>query len=214
MKEPVLRVLVVDDHEMVRQGLKFMLHQYPDVAVVAEAPDGAAALDSIEAAQPDVVLLDIRMPLVDGLQTLRRIRERWPKLAVLVLSMFDDPEYVEEALQNGANGYLLKGVTADELLRAVRAAAAGAGYIQAEVTGPLLARFVRARPKLDLPPLTARELQLLGKLAEGLSNKQIASQLFLSEATIKGYLSALFDKIGATDRAHAVALALRSRTID
>lgn len=208
------RVMVVDDHEVLRSGLRFMLRNQPDMDIVAEASDGETAMETVEAAHPDVVLLDIRMPGIDGLETLRRLQARWPDLPVVVLSMYDDPEYVDDALRCGASGYLLKTVTAEELARAVRAVCAGGGYLQAEVTRPILSRFARLRPVREAPALSPRDRELLQLLAEGLANKQIARATGLSEATVKGYLSELFDKLGASDRAHAVALALRSRLID
>jgi DNA-binding NarL/FixJ family response regulator len=208
------RLMLVDDHEVLRQGLRFMLRNETDLTVVAEAGDGEAAVALLEQARPDVVLLDLKMPGVDGLETLRRIRRRWPDLPVIVLSMYDDPEYVEEALRCGASGYLLKNVSQEELIRAVRAVRAGAGYLQAEVTRPVLERFVRTGSAPVAPHLSPRERELLPLLAEGLLNKQIARHLGVSEATVKGYLRQLFEKLGASDRAHAVALALRSRLID
>lgn len=209
-----VHLMVVDDHEVLRQGLRFMLRNEGDLEIVGEAADGAEALDRIEHVRPDVVLLDVKMPNLDGLQTLRAIRERWANLPVLIFTVYDDPEYVEEALRCGASGYVLKSVTREELLRAVRAVSAGAGYLQAEITRPVLERFAREAP----PPLTARlsprETEVLRLLAAGLANKQIAHQLGISETTVKGYLSQLFEKLGAADRAHAVALALRTRLID
>jgi DNA-binding NarL/FixJ family response regulator len=210
----VIRLMVVDDHQVLRQGVRHMIEDNPDLTVVCEADDGVAALERVEAAQPDVVLLDIRMDRLDGLETLKQLHERWPSLAVVIFSMYDDAEYVEEAVRSGASGYLLKSVATDELLRAIRAAASGRGYLQAEITRPILARVARLGPTPHGPHLTTRERELLELLADGLANKQIARRLGISEATVKSYLSDLFDKLGATDRAHAVGLALRSHLID
>ena len=209
-----IRLMVVDDHEVLRQGVRHMLEDQADVTVVAEAEEGAAALERVESARPDVVLLDIRMEGLDGLETLRRLHERWPSLAILIFSMYDDAEYVEEAVRCGASGYLLKTVSTDELARAIRAVSAGTGYLQAEITRPVLTRLARLRPTVHGPHLTPRERELLELLADGLANKQIARTLGISEATVKGYLSELFQKLGAADRAHAVGLALRSHLID
>jgi len=209
------RLMLVDDHDVLREGLKFMLRAEPDLAVVAEAGDGSEALEKLEASLPDVVLLDVKMPDLGGLETLRRIRERWPELPVLILTMYDDPEYVEQALQAGASGYVLKNITPKELVRAVRAVSEGRGYLQAEITRPVLERFARIAPMLvSTPHLSPRELDVLRLLAEGRTNRQMAADLGLAEATVKGYLRDLFEKLGASDRAHAVALALRSRLID
>lgn len=208
-----VRLLVVDDHEILRNGLKFMLRNQKDLVIVGEAADGAEVVDQIAATTPDVVLLDLNMPTVNGLEALRRIRQRWPDLPVVVFTVHDDPEYVEEALRSGASGYLVKSVDSDELLKALRAVSNGAGYLQAEITRPVLERFARARAAPVMARLSPRERELLELLSDGLANKQIARRLELSESTVKGYLSALFEKLGAADRAHAVALALRSRTI-
>ena len=214
MSGAAIRLMVVDDHEVLRQGLRFMLRNEADLIIVAEAMDGRAALENLQAVQPDVLLLDVKMPGMDGLETLRNIRVRWPDLPVLIFTMFDDPEYVEEALECGASGYLLKSVTREELLRAVRAVSSGAGYLQAEITRPLLERFARSTTTREMPQLRPRELEVLELLAEGLPNKEIARRLGITEATVKGHLSQLYDKLGAADRAHAVALALRNRLID
>lgn len=218
MSSPAMRLMLVDDHHVLREGLKFMLRAEPGLAVVAEASDGREALEALEtldATLPDIVLLDVKMPDVGGLEALRRIRERWPDMPVLILTMFDDPEYVEEALQAGASGYLLKSVTREELVRAVRAVSGGGGYLQAEITGPVLARFARTAPLPEhVPHLSRRELDVLRLLAQGCSNRQVARELGITEATVKGYLRDLFEKLGASDRAHAVALALRTRVID
>lgn len=210
----MIRLMVVDDHEVLRQGIRHMIEDQPDLTVVCEASDGTIALERIDATAPDVVLLDIRMEHLDGLETLKRVHARWPTLPVVILSMYDDPEYVEEAVRNGAAGYLLKNVTSEELLRAIRAVSTGTGYLQAEITRPILNRLARLPATDRGPHLTPRERELLGLLADGLANKQIARHLGISEATVKGYLSDLFQKLGATDRAHAVGLALRSQLID
>lgn len=209
-----IRLMLVDDHQVLREGLKFMLRNEADVAVVGEAGDGNQALRLVDSVRPDVMLLDVKMPTVDGLETLRRLRERHPELPVLILTVHDDPEYVEEALRSGATGYLLKSVTREELVRAIRAAAGGSGYLQAEITKPVLERFARGQPAPEGAHLSPRETEIVQLLADGLSNKQIARRIGISETTVKGYLSQLFEKLGAADRAHAVALALRSRLIE
>lgn len=209
-----IRVMLVDDHAVLREGLQFMLKQIDDVDVVAEASDGLEALALIDKAEPDVLLMDVKMPNLDGLGTLERLREDHPDLPVVILSMYDDPEYVEQALYLGAVGYLLKTVGLEELERAIRAAHQGDGYLQAEITKPILKRFTSMPADLTDVSLSPREQDVLQRIADGLSTKQIAHDLHLSESTVKTYLRQLFEKLGATHRAHAVALALRHRIIE
>jgi len=209
-----IKLLVVDDHEVLRQGLRFMLRGEPDVEIVGEATDGSEALELLRRLEPDVVLMDVRMPELDGLAALARIREDGSSVAVLMLSTYDDPAYVEEALRSGAAGYLLKTVQPDELLRAIRAVSSGDGYLQAEITKPVLRRFAATRPPEVHVTLSPREAEVLQLVADGLSTRQAAVELGISEATVKTYVRTLFEKLGATHRAHAVALALRHQIID
>lgn len=210
-----IKTFVVDDHAIAREGLRWMLGADEGVEIAGEAETGAEAMRAIAVSPPDVVLLDIHLPDRSGLEVLREMRGRFPDLPVVILSMFDDPEYVEEAVRAGAAGYLVKNTSREEVLRAVHAAFTGGGYIQAEVTRPLLARFARdVRARVDAPHLSPRELEAVSLLAEGLANKQIAAQLGISEATIKGYLRQVYERLGAADRAQAVAIALRTRLID
>ncbi len=209
-----IRLMVVDDHAVLREGLRFMLQHDESVKIVAEASDGREALGTLDTVRPDVMLLDLNMPHLDGLETLRRVRANWPDVAVVVLSIHDDPEYVEQALRSGAAGYLLKTVSKDELVRAIGAAADGAGYLQAEITKPVLRKFAAAaEPEGDIQ-LSPRERDVVQLIADGMSTKQIAVELDLAESTVKTYLRSLFDKLGASHRAHAVALALRHRIIE
>lgn len=213
MTEPI-RVMLVDDHAVLRQGIRFMLEQAPDVEVVAEASDGVEAIEMLDDVKPDVLLMDVKMPNLDGLGTLEVLHESHPTLPVLILSMYEDPEYVEQALHLGAVGYLLKTVGLEELVRAIRAAFNGDGYLQSEITRPVLKRFTSMTPDSMDVSLSRREQEVLQRIADGLSTKQIAHDLHLSESTVKTYLRQLFEKLGATHRAHAVALALRHRIID
>jgi len=211
-----IRLMLVDDHAVLREGLRFMLRGEEEFEVVAEASDGAEALERLadDALEVDVVLMDVKMPNLDGLETLKRLRDLKPDLPVLVLSMYDDPGYVEEAIRRGASGYLLKTVGASELARAVRAAHEGAGYLQAEVTRPVLHRFATTTPEQSGIQLSDRERQVLQLIAHGMSTKQVAVELEISESTVKTYLRNLFEKLGAEHRAHAVALAIRYRVIE
>lgn len=210
-----IRVLVADDHEVLRDGIRFMLRHSEEIEIVAEAEDGVQALALIESTDIDVLLLDVKMPNLDGLATLNRVNEVKPDLPVLILSMYDDPAYVEEAIRCGASGYLLKTASAEELSRAIHAAHSGDGYLQPEITPHVLKRFVAqsASQPVDVH-LSDREQSVLQLISDGLSTKQIARKLELSESTVKTHLRSLFDKLGASHRAHAVALALRHRLIE
>jgi len=210
-----IRILIVDDHQVVREGLRWILDAEPDLEVAGEAASASEGLDAIVKIPCDVVLLDIHLPDRNGLDALDDIHAAKPDLPVVILTMSAEPEYVEDAVRKGAAGYLVKNAPQSELIRAVRAAAAGDAYIQAEVTRPLLARFARdVRAPGAAPALSPREQQVVSLLAEGLANKQIAHRLDISETTIKGYLRDVYDKLGANDRAQAVAIALRHRLID
>jgi DNA-binding NarL/FixJ family response regulator len=210
-----IRILVVDDHEIVRDGLEWMLGAEAGFEVVAGAETAAEAMELIRSSSPDVVLLDIHLPDRSGLEALRDMRAGYPDVPVVILTMSDDPEYVEEAVRAGAVGYLVKNAPQDEIVRALRAAAAGEAYLQAEVTRPVLVRFaLEVRAPGTAVALSPRELEVVSLLAEGLANKQIAARIGIAEATVKGYLRQVFEKLGAVDRAEAVATALRQRLID
>lgn len=210
-----IRILIVDDHQVVREGLRWILDAEPDLEIAGEAASAAEGLEAIVKIPCDVVLLDIHLPDRNGLEALDDIHAAKPDLPVVILTMSAEPEYVEDAVRKGAAGYLVKNAPQSELIRAVRAAAAGDAYIQAEVTRPLLARFARdVRAPGAAPALSPREQQVVSLLAEGLANKQIAHHVEISETTVKGYLRDVYDKLGANDRAQAVAIALRHRLID
>ena len=211
-----IRLMLVDDHAVLREGLRFMLAGEEQIEVVAEASDGAEALEVLGGDDNgvDVVLMDVKMPHLDGLETLRELRALRPELPVIILSMYDDPGYVEEAIRNGAAGYLLKTVGADELARAVEAAHHGSGYLQAEITRPVLRRFAASPSSQSEIQLSGREREVLQLIADGMSTKQAATALDISESTVKTYLRTLFEKLGAEHRAHAVALAIRHRIIE
>lgn len=191
-----------------------MLRHTDDIEIVGEASNGREALALVESTRPDVMLLDMNMPEMDGVETLKNVGEKWPEVTVLILSFYDDSEYVEQALRSGAAGYLLKTVSRDELVRAVRAAADGAGYLQAEITRPLLQKFVANNEPEGEINLSPREKEVLQLVADGMSTKQASAELGIAESTVKTYLRVIFDKLGATHRAHAVALALRHRVIE
>ncbi len=215
MGEPI-RVLLVDDQRLMREGLRTLLELEPDLEVVGEAGDGEASLEAYAALRPDVVLMDIRMPGMDGVEATRRLRERWPEARVIILTTFDDDAYVFEGLRAGALGYLLKDVSGEELAEAVRRVAAGGALIQPSVARKVVAEFARlappARPAGEgLPePLSEREQEILQLLARGLTNREIATRLHLAEGTVKNYVTSILQKLGVRDRTQA---ALRAREL-
>ncbi len=207
-----IRVLICDDQALVRDGFRMILQSTGDIDVVAEAADGAEAVDLAKRALPHVVLMDVRMPRMNGIEATRRIVLSGIDSRVLILTTFDLDEYVYEALRAGASGFLLKDVTASQLIDGVRVVAAGESMLAPTVTTRLLDRFASSFPGGDtrespLTSLTEREREILTLLARGLSNAELASKLFLSEPTIKTHLSSVFRKLGVRDRVQAVIAA-------
>jgi len=212
-----IRVLVVDDEELVRTGLRLILDAEPDIGVVGTASDGRQAVAEVRRLCPDVVLMDIRMPGLDGLEATRRILTEpdVPPCKVVILTTFDVDEHVYEALRAGASGFLLKDVPADQLAHAIRVAAAGKALLAPSVTRRLIAAFARPAapapvPVTGLGDLTPREVEVLTLLAEGLSNAEIATRLFVGEATVKTHVARILTKLGVRDRVQAVIAAFRS----
>jgi DNA-binding NarL/FixJ family response regulator len=216
-----ITVVIADDQRLLRTGFRVILEAEPDIEVVGEAGDGRAAVDIVTRRRPDVVLMDIRMPELDGLAAARRIlaEDNLPT-AVVMLTTFDVSEYIYEALRIGASGFLLKDTPADRLLDAVRVAAAGDALIAPSITRRLIAQFARAArpPGGGTPPalaeLSARELDVLRLLARGLSNEEIADELILSENTIKTHVGRIFSKLGLRDRVQAVVLAYETGLVE
>ncbi|TQS42644.1 response regulator transcription factor [Cryptosporangium phraense] len=208
----MIRVLVADDQAIVRDGLVTLLDLADDIDVVGAASDGEEAVRLVADAHPDVVLMDLRMPNVDGVEATRRIRERFPGTAVLVLTTYADDESIGGALRAGARGYLTKDTGRAELAAAVRAVAAGQSTFAREVGERLIGGFSAPPPAGGLrerfPALTPREIDVLDAMTQGHNNAAIAAELFLSVATVKSYVNTLFAKLGARDRAHAIAIAL------
>jgi len=210
-----ITVVIADDQRMVRRGLAVILQSEPDIGVVAEAGDGREAVALVRRHRPAVALLDIRMPVMDGLQAARQVLALGPATRVLILTTFDADEYVYEALRAGVSGFLLKDAPADQLVTAVRSLAAGDALIDPVITKRLIARFaLAARPHLALPgelrTLTARELDVLRLLARGLSNIEIARELVVEESTVKTHVSRILIKLNLRDRVQAVVLAYES----
>jgi DNA-binding NarL/FixJ family response regulator len=204
MTDGVIRILLVDDHPVVRAGLSGLLASQPDFEVVGEASHGVEALDLINTLKPDVVLMDLRMPLLDGVSAIRQIRASGARPQVLVLTTYDTDSEIVRAVEAGATGYLLKDVPREELFRAVRLCARGEAVLSPPIAARLLGRMRGAREE----NLSVRELEVLALVAKGLSNKEIARKLKISEATVKTHLLHAFSKLGVDDRTAAVTVAL------
>jgi DNA-binding NarL/FixJ family response regulator len=211
-----LRVLIVDDQRLMRDGLRTLLELEDDLEAVGEAENGTTALVAYAQLQPDVVLMDIRMPEMDGVEATRRICQQWPQASILILTTFDDDNFVFEGLRAGAMGYLLKDVSGAELATAVRTVASGNALIGSSVARKVLTELARhssATPTADEPlsePLSEREQEILVLVAQGYSNPQIAQQLHLAEGTVKNYVTNILQKTGSRDRTQA---AVRARSL-
>jgi DNA-binding NarL/FixJ family response regulator len=205
-----IRVLLVDDQTLVRTGFQLILESEPDITVVAQAADGQQAVDAVRAHGPDLVLMDIQMPILDGLEATRRILDQpYPKTRVLMLTTFEHDDYIFQALRVGASGFLLKTAPAEELITAVRVVAQGEALLSPSVTRRVIAEFAAHHPNSPpgLKTLTARELEVLKLVARGLSNAEIATQLVVSETTVKTHVGRVLMKLRLRDRVQAVVLA-------
>jgi DNA-binding NarL/FixJ family response regulator len=215
-----IRLLIVDDQVLVRTGFRMILEAEPDLEIVGEAADGEEAVAEARRLRPDVVLMDIRMPRMDGVEATRQLATRSPDpegaLRVLILTTFDLDEYVVEALRAGASGFLLKDVPPEDLVEAIRVVAAGDALIAPSVTRRLLDRFAELGPPVEkaapagMDQLTERELEVLRQMARGLSNAEIAAELYVSETTVKTHVGRVLMKLGLRDRVQAVVLAYES----
>jgi NarL family two-component system response regulator LiaR len=207
-----IRVMLVDDHTMVRRGLATMLMVFDDLQLAGEAESGEAALEMCAEVLPDVILMDMALPLMDGAAATRAIRQKFPQVQVLALTSFKEGDRIKNALEAGAIGYLLKDVTADDLARAIRAAHAGRATLSPEAAQALVETANQEpSPGLDL---TEREREVLTLMIDGLSNTQIAGRLTVSPSTIKSHVSNILSKLGVASRTEAVALALRNRIVN
>jgi DNA-binding NarL/FixJ family response regulator len=206
----------VDDQRLMREGLRILLDMEPDLEVVGEAGDGGEAVESYPQLLPDVVLMDVRMPKMDGVEATRRILTHHPEARVVILTTFDDDEYVFEGIRAGAVGYLLKAVSGEELADAVRTVAGGGALIEPSVARRVMAEFARlSKPSQVekerlIEPLSDREIDVLRLVSQGFSNREIADQLYLAEGTVKNYVSSVMQKLSVRDRTQA---ALRAREL-
>jgi NarL family two-component system response regulator YdfI len=205
----MIRVLIVDDHLVVREGLRAILEAASDLALVGEAADGAEAVQLAAELSPDVVLMDLRMPNVDGIEAIRQIKARCPDVEIVILTTYDDDEYIVRGLRAGARGYLLKDTGRQVLFEAIRAAARGESLLPSAVVEKVVARLTEPQP-VETARLSDREREVLGLLAEGAANKEIAARLHITERTVKAHVASIFNKLGVNSRAEAVAVALRS----
>ncbi|WP_069804448.1 response regulator [Thermogemmatispora onikobensis] len=207
-----IRILLADDHPVVREGLRAVLETQPDLTVVAEAANGAETIAQARVTHPDIVLLDLEMPVLDGVEAIRHLLELEPRPRVIVFTAFDNDERILHAVQAGASGYLLKGAPREEIFQAIRVTMGGGSLLQPVVASKLLRQVSQQSngpqaASYPYEPLTERELEVLRLLAQGLPNKEIAARLVISERTAKFHVSSIMNKLGATNRTEAVALA-------
>lgn len=212
-----IRVILAEDHAVVRQGTKHLLDRYPDIEVIGEAHDGEQAVTLVKELKPDVAIMDVRMPRMSGIEATRRIKAEFPEVAVLALTAHDDDEYVFALLESGANGYLLKTAEIEELVKAIRSVHAGQPALDPLITQKVVSQFMNGKSLPDvmaqvgdeMDGLTSRELEVLRMVAKGLTNKEVAQQLFISDRTVQAHLSSIFSKLQVSSRTEAVMHAIR-----
>jgi len=216
---PAIRVLLADDQVLFREALRGLLAAQPDIEIVGEAGDGAEAVRLVAELRPDIVLMDAQMPLLDGVAAARRIQESHPECRVIMLTTFDDDEYVFEGLRAGAIGYLLKDAPAQRLIEAIHIAARGETFLQPSIAAKVVAELNRqSSPSVSaqrglVDPLTAREIDILRMIAHGHSNREIAEKLVISEGTVKNHVTSILGKLGVRDRTQAVLKAQDLRLV-
>jgi two-component system response regulator DevR len=208
----MIRILIVDDHEMVREGLKAILMAEPDFTIIGDAANAAQALKCIEQLHPDIVLLDVRLPDSSGVEVCRAVTERFPEVAVIILTTFTDEQLVAQCIQAGARGFIVKDIERFDLKRAIRAVARGEAAIDSKAAVAVLAQL-RKTPQIqqDLAPepLSSQQLVILRLIAQGLSSREIATQLYLSENTVKSYVQEILHRLGVKNRTEAVMVAVK-----
>jgi len=213
----IINLILADDHALVRAGTRQLLERQPDLRVVGEAADGEEAVRLAKELKPHLVVMDVRMPRMSGVEATRRIKQEVPEVAVLVLTAHDDDEYVFALLQAGANGYLLKTAEMDELVKAIRTVAAGQSALDPTVAGKVVAQFTSGRSLPDVladvkdeyEGLTEREMEILRLVGRGLTNREVGQQLYISDRTVQAHLSNIFSKLGVGSRTEAVMYAVR-----
>jgi DNA-binding NarL/FixJ family response regulator len=207
-----MKVVICDDQAIIRDGLEMLLTLEKDIEVVGQAQDGAEAVELVAQRQPDLVLMDLKMPGMNGIEATRQIRARHPEVKVLVLTTYDDDEWVFDAIRAGASGYLLKDTPREEVIKAVKGTVAGKSYVDPAVAGKLLGQVADRQTQpatLITDKLTERELDVLRLLARGLTNADIATRLHLSEGTVRNHVSAIFAKLDVSDRTQAAVIAIQ-----
>jgi NarL family two-component system response regulator LiaR len=207
-----VKVIICDDQAIVRDGLEMLLKLEPDINVIGTADDGARAVEMVEKEQPDLVLMDLKMPIMNGVEATRRIRTKYPEVKVLVLTTFDNDEWVLDAIQAGASGYLLKDTPRDDLVKAIRGTVTGRTYVDPSVAGKVLQQVSGRQTQpatLITSKLTEREVDVLRLIAKGFSNADISDQMFLSEGTVRNHVSAILTKLGVSDRTRAAVIAIQ-----
>lgn len=207
----MINLLIVDDHQILRAGLELIFETVSDINVLGTANDGEAGLQQVASLHPDLVLTDIRMPKLDGIAMMRQLHDTDPDLPVVVLTTFDDQEPIQQAMQLGAKGFLLKDADKDTILRVIRGAMKGETYIEPRIAGKAFAPVKPAEPAIDLSP---REHAILTQVAQGEHSKEIAADLHVSERTVKSHLTSIYNKLGVFSRAEAVAKALQLGLIE
>ncbi len=213
----MIRILVCDDQDLVCEGLRAILSTDPDLEVVGVAHDGAQALELIPKTRPEIILMDLKMPVMNGIQATRQIHEEHPEIKVLVLTTYAEDQWVFDAIRGGAAGYLLKDTPREALIAAIRDTSAGKTHIDPEVAGKLFDHVAQKAPDPNttiIAELSERERDVLRLLARGLSNADIAARLYLSEGTVRNYVSSIFTKLEVTDRTQAAVLAIRYGVVD
>ena len=207
-----MKVIICDDQAIVRDGLEMLLKLEKDIDIVGIAEDGAAAVEMVAREKPDLVLMDLKMPVMNGVEATRQIQAKYPEVKVLVLTTYDDDEWVFDAIQAGASGYLLKDTPRDELIKAIKGTVTGKTYVDPSVAGKVLrqASSHQTRPAtLITSKLTDREIEVLRLIAKGFSNADISDRLFLSEGTVRNHVSAILAKLGVSDRTQAAVIAIQ-----
>jgi len=216
MSHETIRVLIADDHPIVREGLRTILGFQEGIEVVGEASDGLEAVDLAQKLLPEVVLMDIRMSKLNGVEATRRIKAHNPQIGVIVLTNYDDDRYVFEGVEAGASGYLLKDISSDELSEAIHRVARGESLMAPSVLRKVLDEFAHRAEEREPPHegLTPRELEVLQALARGLKNEEIAKELFITGKTVKSHLGSIFSKLGVNDRSQAILYAIKHKLVD